>query len=340
MRLSIFTDPSTREQLRLISHPNDPNTITSLRNAEGRDYQIKNEIVDLIYPHDLLGEEKSSQEFYEGRADQYEDTLHLTFRTHGLDETSTRRSFIDRLAIGPGSKVLDIACGTGRDSVLIAECLGSRGELHLQDICADMMRVCHKKLRNHPASASFALANALYLPYPDNYFDAVYSFGALGEFSDISKALKEMVRVAKVGGKIVTGDESMPVWLRNTEYYKILKETNPMFEAPLPLQAIPVEARDTSIHFVIGQAFYLIEFTVGDGEPDADFDFQIPGIRGGTYRSRYCGKLEGVTTETKALAWKAVKESNTNMHEWLDKVVREAARKQFKCDYTQSSGNE
>jgi len=327
MRKYIFCDPENADKLTPVLNQ-DGIYCVSLIGSNSK-YDVSDGVADLIFPRRLKGAEETSRAFYEGRADQYEDTLHLTFRTHGLDETATRQSFIDKLAIGCGSKVLEIACGTGRDSALIADIVGSEGELHLQDISADMMRICRKKLGNHPAVASFALANALHLPYPDNYFDAVYSFGALGEFSDISRALKEMVRVTRLGGKVVAGDESVPVWLRNTEYYHILKETNPMFEAPLPLQSIPVEARDTSIHFVIGQAFYLIEFTVGSGEPTANFDFQIPGIRGGTYRSRYGGKLEGVTPETKILAWEAVKKSNSNMHEWLDKIVRDAAQKQL-----------
>ena len=102
-----------------------------------------------------------------------------------------------------------------------------------------------------------------------------------------------------------------------------------MYEAPLPLGAIPVEARETSIHFVIGQAFYLIEFKVDEGEPTANFDFPIPGIRGGTYRTRYEGRLEGVTPKTKDLAWEAVAKAGINMHEWLDRLVRDAAKKEL-----------
>ena len=170
---------------------------------------------------------------------------------------------------------------------------------------------------------SFTLANALYLPYPNNYFDSLYSFGAIGEFSDIKSALNEMVRVTKVGGKVVIGDESIPTWLRDTEYFRILNETNPMFSSPLPLKSIPVEARNTSIHFVIGQAFYLIEFEVGKGEPKANFDFKkIPGIRGGTYNTRYKGKLEGVSKDAYELAWQAVRKGKTNMHDWLSDLIR------------------
>jgi len=321
MNSTPFIDPETGAALRLESLADCAALVT----PTGKRYSVIDGVADLVFPVRLPESDEAARRFYDGRADQYEDTLHLTFLTHGLDEAATRQSFIDRLDIEAGSRVLEIACGTGRDSVLIADRVGEDGELHLQDLSADMMRVCRKKLGGHPAVASFALANALHLPYPDGYFDAVYSFGALGEFSDQPRALKEMVRVTKLGGKVVVGDESVPVWLRETDYYRILKETNPMFEAPLPLAAIPVEARDTSIHFVIGQAFYLIEFTVGQGEPSANFDFPIPGKRGGTYRTRSDGKLEGVSAETKELAWQAVGKRGTDMHSWLDALVREAA---------------
>lgn len=325
MDSTLFIDPETGSPLQLETSA-DGSVLVA---ANGKRYPVIDGVADLVFPARLPESDEAARRFYDGRADQYEDTLHLTFLTHGLDEAATRQSFIDKLGIGAGSKVLEIACGTGRDSALIADRVGASGELHLQDLSSDMMRVCRKKLGDHPAVASFALANALHLPYPDNYFDAVYSFGALGEFSDQARALKEMARVTKPGGKVVAGDESVPVWLRETEYYRILKETNPMFEAPLPLEAIPVEARDTSIHFVIGQAFYLFEFTVGDGEPTANFDFPIPGRRGGTYRSRYEGKLEGVSLETKELAWRAVAKHGTDMHSWLDALVREAARREL-----------
>jgi len=321
MESTLFTDPETGAALRLESSGGKAVLISH----GGKQYPVNDGVADLVFPARLPESDEASRRFYDGRADQYEDTLHLTFVTHGLDEIATRHSFIDKLGVKSGSKVLEIACGTGRDSVLIADRVGAEGELHLQDLSADMMRVCRRKLADHPAVASFALANALHLPYPADSFDAVYSFGALGEFSDQARALKEMVRVTKPGGKILVGDESVPVWLRETDYYRILKETNPMFEAPLPLAAIPVEARDTSIHFVIGQAFYLFEFTVGEGEPTADFDFPIPGKRGGTYRTRCEGKLEGVSVETKELAWRAVGKRGTDMHSWLDALVRAAA---------------
>lgn len=315
---SIFIDPETKENLSLKEN--------IFKSKSGLSYHLKNKIPDFIFPKVLDKQDKEAKKFYEGRAQQYDDTLHLTFFTHSEDEEKTRNSFIDKLNINKNSKVLEIACGTGRDSVLISKRLSKKGELHLQDISEDMLGRCYEKLKNATHKKSFSLSNACYLPYPDNYFDATYSFGALGEFSDKKKALAEMVRVTKKGGKIVVGDESIPVWLRKTEFYKILVTTNPMFAVEIPFNDFPVETRKVNISWVIGGTFYLLDFEVGEGEPTASFDFEIPGARGGTYRTRYEGQLDGVTPDIKKLAYMAAQKTGKSMHKWLNEVVEKAAK--------------
>ena len=57
-----------------------------------------------------------------------------------------------------------------------------------------MMRLCYNKLSHNRLCLDFSVSNAMHLPYPSNYFDAIYSFGALGEFSNIQSALKEMTK--------------------------------------------------------------------------------------------------------------------------------------------------
>jgi ubiquinone/menaquinone biosynthesis C-methylase UbiE len=318
-----FMCPQTYKPLSYI----DENKERKLITKDGIKYGFVNDMPNLVYPPVLDSKEKHTLAFYENRADVYDKFLYQTFKTHHEDETATRNGFIDKLNLKPDSKVLEIACGTGRDSVLIAKRLGEKGQLVLQDISPSMLKICREKLDEIPINKTFCISNAAYLPFPDNYFDATYSFGGLGEFPEIKKSLAEMVRVTKVGGKIVVGDESMPPWLKNTYFCKVLAKTNPQFLVEVPLNEIPVEARKLTLQWVIGGVFYLIDFEVGDGEPKGDFDYEIEGIRGGTLRTRLEGELEGVTKEAKELAYKAAHAKGISMHNWLDSLVKEAAKK-------------
>lgn len=293
----------------------------------GQSFPIIEGLADLTYPKALRDKDDAVRAFYDGRADVYDANLPMTFLTHGEDEPRLRNSFVDSLDLTPTSTVLEVACGTGRDSEIIATRLGPDGHLYLQDISPNMLSQCRHRMQARTANVSFCLSNATHLPFADRFFDAVYSFGGLGEFSDIGRSLQEMVRVTKVGGKIVVGDESMPPWLRDTEFCKILTATNKQFMAELPLRDIPVEARDFRLRYVLGGVFYLIDFRVGEGEPSGNFDFLIPGVRGGTLRTRYYGQLEGVTPVAKAMAEKARQKKGISMHQWLDTAVRAAAQR-------------
>ena len=328
---NIYVCPETKAPLSLVvEEERDGAVITgSLDRGDGVKYPIRDGIPDLIYPRDLSGEAKEAQEYYEGVAEVYDDVAHLSFRIQYVDENEARRGFADLLGLKPGDRVLELACGTGRDSEIIASDLGPEGQLYLQDISPSMLLRTKEKLSGASVPVEAVVGNAVHLPFPDGYFDAVFSFGGLGVFGDIKGALKEMVRVSKVGAKVVAGDESMPPWLFESEYGQILLANNPLFKKPIPFEDLPVEARDVVVRWLVGGVYYLIEFTVGDGEPKADFDLPIPGRRGGTLRTRFYGKLEGVTPEAVQLAEKAREASGKSMHDWLDEIVREAARRQL-----------
>lgn len=284
-------------------------------------------ILDLTFPPSLSKADEISKNFYEGRADDYEKYLHLTFQTYGEDEKKVRDGMIDLLELKEGSRVLEVACGTGRDSVLIAKRLGKDGELYLTDISPDMLTKAVEKFKNSNIETHFCVSNAMHLPCPDNYFDAFYSFGALGEFSDPARFFNEVIRVCKPGAKVVVGDENLPVWQRNTLFGQVLANYNKQFLAEVPFSSLPTEAREVRCQWVIGGVFYLIDFRVGEGEPYADFDFQIPGPRGGTHKTRFYGQLEGVKESTKNLAWQARAKLGISMHEWLDELVSREAIK-------------
>ncbi|MDP2761987.1 MAG: methyltransferase domain-containing protein [Sideroxyarcus sp.] len=324
---NFYVDPVTLESLTLSDAVRDGDEVISgaLLSPSGHRFEICDGVPNLIYPFELPAVDRNALQQYEERADAYDRYLPLTFSTYGEDEQSVRNAMIDKLDLRPGSIVLETGAGTGRDSEIIARRLGSDGKLYIQDLSPSFLAKNIERMHGKGACLEPALANGYYLPFADNSFDTCFHFGGINAFGDIKRAFSEMARVTKPGGKVVVGDESMPPWLRETEFGRILMNSNPEFAYTLPLDKLPVEARKTRLEWIIGGVFYVIDFVVGEGEPKADIDFPIPGARGGTHRTRYYGQLEGVTPEAKRLAYEARAKTGKSMHQWLDDVVRQAA---------------
>lgn len=304
-----------------------------LTSASGREYLISDGVPLLTHSdEDVRSEEELREyEYYQTTSASYDASLGWLFRAFHEDEAAVRNRMVDLLELQPHHRVLETGCGTCRDSVHIARRLGAAGALYLQDLSPNMVKVGRERLtaaaRDNGADCSteFLVGNASYLPFPDGFFDAAYHFGGLNMFTDKKRALAEMTRVVKKGGKVVAGDEGLAPWHRNTIYGNIVTTANKMYLHPCPLECLPENAREVAVRWLLGNAFYVIEYRVGEGHPAIDLDLPIPGKRGGTYRTRYYGVMEGVRVETKKLAAQAAERSGQSMHDWLDRVVRQAA---------------
>ena len=110
------------------------------------EFDINDSIPNLTYPKNLNQIDLEAKNFYEGRADAYDKYLHLTFQTYNENEEEVRSKMIDLLDLKNDFKVLEVACGTGRDSVILDKRLSDKAELHLTDISFDMIKKAKKKL--------------------------------------------------------------------------------------------------------------------------------------------------------------------------------------------------
>ena len=114
-----------------------------------------------------------------------------------------RRATTSAIEPRPGEWILDVAAGTGASSVPLARA-GAR--VLASDPSPRMLEVGR---RRHP-SLDFAPADALELPFEDETFDTVtISFG-LRNIADPSRALREMARVCRPGGRLVVCEFSTP----------------------------------------------------------------------------------------------------------------------------------
>ena len=132
-----------------------------------------------------------------------------------------RRIVVDAVGAERGQKVLDLAAGTGTSSEPYAD-----AGIHVVacDFSLGMLRVGKRRRPD----IDFVAGDATNLPFADNSFDAVtISFG-LRNVSDPKLALREMLRVAKPGGRLVIAEFShptLPVW--RTVYTEYLMRALP-----------------------------------------------------------------------------------------------------------------
>ena len=120
-------------------------------------------------------------------------------------------------ALRPGQRVLDLAGGTGDMAMLLHPRLEGRGEIVVADINAGMLDVARTRLldRGLTANLSFVRCDAEFMPFGEGFFDrAVMAFG-LRNITDKRRALEEVHRVLKPGGRLVILEFSKPArWLR------------------------------------------------------------------------------------------------------------------------------
>ncbi len=127
--------------------------------------------------------------------------------TAGLHHRWRERA-VDLAAVGAGSRVLDVATGTGDLAIEAARRVGPTGEVVGSDFSEEMLAGARRKTT--PIPVRFEWGNALELPYPDDRFDAVtVGFGARN-FSDLDRGLREMTRVARPGGRVVVLEITTP----------------------------------------------------------------------------------------------------------------------------------
>ena len=286
--------PYTKEFLHLEVQERDGAEILSgsLVSPSGRRYPIQSGIPHLIRTDDESMDERERRElaYYESSSDSYDAAIDWLFESFHEDEDAVREEILSPLDLQPAFRVLEVGCGTCRDSVRIAQRLGGDGELFLQDLSPNMLSVGRERIRRSGSLAriEYFVGNAAHLPFPDGFFHAAFHFGGLNLFSDKRQALGEMTRVVRIGGRIVVGDESLAPWLRETTYGRILLNSNALYAHQVPLECLPENAMNVHVRWFLGNAFYLIGYTVGEGYPRVNLDLPILGGRGGTHRTR-CG---------------------------------------------------
>ncbi len=146
------------------------------------------------------------QKYYSWRASNYDAGAGFEVEHHA--------EALHLANIQEGQHVLDVACGTGRGTVGLAQAVGATGRVDALDLSEAMLEQARAKIEKLGLGdrVHFKQGNAQELPYPDNTFDLVYN-GYMFDLIPLDgfiPILKEMARALKPGGKLILVNMSKP----------------------------------------------------------------------------------------------------------------------------------
>ncbi len=111
-------------------------------------------------------------------------------------------------AVNEGESVLDIGCGCGIDTIFAAKMTGSSGKVVGIDLMPEMLQRAKENLKfANLDNVNYEEASSDNLSFPDEKFDVVISNGAFNLVPDKAKALHEVFRVLKPGGRLMIADQ-------------------------------------------------------------------------------------------------------------------------------------
>ena len=141
------------------------------------------------------------------------------FMSAGLHRVWKR--FTVRLAaLRRNEKLLDLAGGSGDLVRLFSKTSGAQSEMWLTDINASMLTVGRDRLFNAGLLCPALLCDAEKLPFPSNYFDVVTCAFGLRNMTHKDRALAEMHRVLRPGGRAIV-----------LEFSKVWEPLKPAYDA-------------------------------------------------------------------------------------------------------------
>jgi demethylmenaquinone methyltransferase/2-methoxy-6-polyprenyl-1,4-benzoquinol methylase len=129
-----------------------------------------------------------------------------------------KRFALEMSGVRAGSRVLDVASGSGDLALAFAKRAGPSGQVWMTDINAAMLAVGRDKLIDAGIFAPLALCDAEKLPFPADTFDCVSVAFGLRNMTHKDLALAGMARVTRPGGRVIVLEFSKP-WKPLTRAY-------------------------------------------------------------------------------------------------------------------------
>ncbi len=252
--VSLLRSPQSGEPLRVASDGGSE----ALVSEKGERYPIRNGLAEFLQPEQLTGSNRKYNRLYEAIGGMYDDIQRVTCAFRGINRDQYVMSYLRFLEVKPGDIVLETSVGTGLNYKYLPRGLQLIG----LDCSAQMLANCQRNLHLWDLDADLLLGNAEDLPLANDSFDVVFHVGGINFFNDRAKAIREMIRVAKPGSRILIADET-------EEHVKAAYERIPissgLFKSrehavTAPVDLVPPEMLDVHLELLRNGRFYALTF--------------------------------------------------------------------------------
>ncbi len=140
--------------------------------------------------------EMNRQDFFNQAATSWDEHFDTPKLNDFLAQT------VPKFGLKLGQSVLDLGTGTGVLIPFLLKAVGASGHVTAVDFAEKMVERCKAKNVQHP-NVTVLMQQVENLQFPSESFDAVTCFGLFPHFENREKALGQINRVLKVGGKLV-----------------------------------------------------------------------------------------------------------------------------------------
>jgi ubiquinone/menaquinone biosynthesis C-methylase UbiE len=245
--LSLLCDPDTHDPLVQRGE-------SLLNPISGRCFTLRDNIPCFV--GETTGLNRKYQRMYDRLAPFYDAAENLYFwmmRKEGI-----RGILRQALHVPAKARMLEVSVGTGANLTRLPQ----DAELYGLDLSWGMLLRCRRKMRRLSRDVFLCQGEAERLPFRDSSFDVVFHVGGINFFNDRARALREMIRVARPGTRIVIADETeqavQTVYERTPFVRRFFKSRETVVRAPTEL--VPPEMQEVRLETAFGDKMYILSF--------------------------------------------------------------------------------
>lgn len=139
---------------------------------------------------------KKAATAYNAAADFYDHPANTFWERYG-------RRTVERLRLAPGTRVLDVCCGSGASAIPAAEVVGPTGSVVGVDLAENLLELARTKAKQRGLeNIEFRSGDLTQLPFDEAAFDTAVCVFGIFFVPDMEAALRELKRVVRTGGRV------------------------------------------------------------------------------------------------------------------------------------------